>query len=79
MLSVGQECVPTGSIWHITKIIFSQIENFDYLWWLCIVVAVMSFTYSSIVLGLGSGKVAGTNMKLCYVDLLGRQLVASVL
>ncbi|KAI4388101.1 hypothetical protein MLD38_000463 [Melastoma candidum] len=42
----------------ITEIIFSQIPNFDQLWWLSIVAAVMSFTYSSIGLGLGIAKVA---------------------
>ncbi|KAJ9166694.1 hypothetical protein P3X46_021404 [Hevea brasiliensis] len=42
----------------ITEIIFSQIPDFDQLWWLSIVAAVMSFTYSSIGLGLGIAKVA---------------------
>ncbi|PQQ07949.1 amino acid permease 3 [Prunus yedoensis var. nudiflora] len=41
----------------IAEIIFSQIPNFDQLWWLSIVAAVMSFTYSSIGLGLGIAKV----------------------
>ncbi|XP_058753218.1 amino acid permease 3-like [Vicia villosa] len=39
------------------QIIFSQIPDFDQLWWLSIVAAVMSFTYSTIGLGLGIGKV----------------------
>jgi hypothetical protein len=43
----------------ITEILLSQIPDFDQLWWLSIVAAVMSFTYSSIGLGLGIGKVAG--------------------
>ncbi|XP_057986536.1 amino acid permease 3-like [Hevea brasiliensis] len=42
----------------ITEIIFSQIPDFDQLWWLSIVAAVMSFTYSSIGIGLGIAKVA---------------------
>ncbi|KAF4372949.1 hypothetical protein CsatB_008500 [Cannabis sativa] len=42
----------------ITQIIFSQIPDFDQLWWLSIVAAVMSFTYSTIGLGLGIAKVA---------------------
>lgn len=42
----------------ITEIIFSQIPDFDQLWWLSIVAAVMSFTYSTIGLGLGIAKVA---------------------
>lgn len=41
------------------QIIFSQIPDFDQLWWLSIVAAVMSFTYSTIGLGLGIGKVIG--------------------
>ncbi|KAL2957128.1 hypothetical protein AAZX31_18G126300 [Glycine max] len=41
----------------IVEIIFSQIPGFDQLWWLSIVAAVMSFTYSTIGLGLGIGKV----------------------
>ena len=46
-------------IFGITEILLSQIPDFDQLWWLSIVAAVMSFTYSSIGLGLGIGKVAG--------------------
>ncbi|KAJ0086707.1 hypothetical protein Patl1_08294 [Pistacia atlantica] len=42
----------------VAQIIFSQIPDFDQLWWLSIVAAVMSFTYSTIGLGLGIGKVA---------------------
>ncbi|KAK8465625.1 hypothetical protein PHAVU_009G128500 [Phaseolus vulgaris] len=41
----------------IVEIIFSQIPGFDQLWWLSFVAAVMSFTYSTIGLGLGVGKV----------------------
>ncbi|XP_027329979.1 amino acid permease 3-like [Abrus precatorius] len=41
----------------IAEIIFSQIPDFHELWWLSIVAAVMSFTYSTIGLGLGIGKV----------------------
>ncbi|XP_050363494.1 amino acid permease 3-like [Argentina anserina] len=44
----------------IAEIIFSQIPDFDQLWWLSIVAAVMSFTYSTIGLGLGIAKVAET-------------------
>lgn len=43
----------------VTQIIFSQIPDFDQIWWLSIVAAVMSFTYSSIGLTLGIAKVAG--------------------
>ncbi|KAJ1397073.1 Amino acid transporter, transmembrane domain [Sesbania bispinosa] len=41
----------------IVEIIFSQIPDFSELWWLSAVAAVMSFTYSTIGLGLGVGKV----------------------
>ncbi|OIW14504.1 hypothetical protein TanjilG_12097 [Lupinus angustifolius] len=41
----------------VAEIIFSQIPDFDQLWWLSLVAAVMSFTYSTIGLGLGIGKV----------------------
>jgi hypothetical protein len=46
-------------IFGITEILLSQIPDFDQLWWLSIVAAAMSFTYSTIGLGLGIGKVAG--------------------
>lgn len=42
----------------IAEIIFSQIPDFDQIWWLSIVAAVMSFTYSSIGLALGIVQVA---------------------
>ncbi|KAH9757137.1 Amino acid permease 3 [Citrus sinensis] len=44
----------------IVEIVLSQIPDFDQLWWLSIVAAVMSFTYSTIGLGLGIAKVAET-------------------
>ncbi|XP_030943765.1 amino acid permease 3-like [Quercus lobata] len=42
----------------IIEVLFSQIPDFDQVWWLSIVAAIMSFTYSSVGLGLGLGKVA---------------------
>jgi hypothetical protein len=45
----------------IIEVIFSQIPDFDQVWWLSIVAAVMSFTYSSVGLSLGVAKVAGIN------------------
>ncbi|XP_010527720.1 PREDICTED: amino acid permease 5-like isoform X2 [Tarenaya hassleriana] len=42
----------------VAQIVFSQIPDFDRLWWLSIVAAVMSFMYSSIGLALGVSKVA---------------------
>ncbi|XP_039165836.1 amino acid permease 3-like [Eucalyptus grandis] len=44
----------------IVEIIFSQISHFDQLWWLSIVAAFMSFTYSIIELGLSIAKIAET-------------------
>ncbi|KAK9134981.1 hypothetical protein Syun_014311 [Stephania yunnanensis] len=49
---------PYMIIFGVTEIILSQIPDFDQLWWLSIVAAVMSFTYSSIGLGLGIAQVA---------------------
>ncbi|KAB1210503.1 Amino acid permease 2 [Morella rubra] len=51
---------PYMIIFGVTEIVFSQIPDFDQVWWLSIVAAVMSFTYSSIGLGLGIAKVAAT-------------------
>ncbi|GFS38722.1 amino acid permease 2 [Actinidia rufa] len=42
----------------ITEIIFSQIPDFDQVWWLSIVAAIMSFTYSIVGLSLGIAEVA---------------------
>ncbi|XP_043712299.1 amino acid permease 4-like [Telopea speciosissima] len=42
----------------IMEVILSQIPDFDQLWWLSIVAAIMSFTYSAIGLGLGITKSA---------------------
>lgn len=49
---------PYMILFGITEIIFSQIPDFNQLWWLSIMAAVMSFTYSSIGLVLGIVKVA---------------------
>ncbi|KAK6938369.1 Amino acid transporter, transmembrane domain [Dillenia turbinata] len=48
---------PYMIMFGVAEIIFSQIPDFDQIWWLSIVAAVMSFTYSSIGLGLGISKV----------------------
>lgn len=47
----------------VIEIILSQIPEFDQLWWLSYVAAVMSFTYSGIGLGLGIGKTAGSGFR----------------
>ncbi|KAK9167426.1 hypothetical protein Scep_002617 [Stephania cephalantha] len=49
---------PYMIMFGVAEIIFSQIPDFDQIWWLSIVAAVMSFTYSSIGLALGAVKVA---------------------
>ncbi|CAI9115452.1 OLC1v1016356C2 [Oldenlandia corymbosa var. corymbosa] len=49
---------PYMIMFGVAEILFSQIPDFDQIWWLSIVAAVMSFTYSTIGLGLGVGKVA---------------------
>ncbi|CAK9151311.1 unnamed protein product [Ilex paraguariensis] len=51
---------PYMIVFGVVEIIFSQIPDFDQISWLSIVAAVMSFTYSSIGLGLGMGKVVET-------------------
>jgi hypothetical protein len=43
----------------VIQIFLSQIPDFDQIWWLSSVAAVMSFTYSLIGLALGIAKVAG--------------------
>ncbi|RWW66360.1 hypothetical protein BHE74_00026273 [Ensete ventricosum] len=43
----------------VAEIFMSQIPDFDQIWWLSIVAAVMSFTYSSIGLALGIVQVIG--------------------
>ncbi|GAB2270384.1 Amino acid permease 3 [Dionaea muscipula] len=50
--------IPYMIIFGVTEIIFSQIPDFDQISWLSIVAAVMSFTYSTVGLGLGIGQVA---------------------
>ncbi|CAH9064274.1 unnamed protein product [Cuscuta epithymum] len=49
---------PYMIIFGVVQFFFSQIPDFDQIWWLSIVAAVMSFTYSTIGLGLGIAKVA---------------------
>lgn len=43
----------------IIEILFSQIPDFDQVWWLSIVAAIMSFTYSFIGLALGIAETTG--------------------
>lgn len=49
---------PYMIMFGIFEIVLSQIPDFDQIWWLSIVAAIMSFAYSTIGLGLGVAKVA---------------------
>ncbi|XP_042519125.1 amino acid permease 3-like [Macadamia integrifolia] len=51
---------PHMIMFGIVEILFSQILDFDQIWWLSIVAAIMAFTYSTIGLGLGIAKVVET-------------------
>ncbi|KAG8089562.1 hypothetical protein GUJ93_ZPchr0011g27424 [Zizania palustris] len=44
---------PYMILFGVVEIVFSQIPDFDQIWWLSIVAAIMSFTYSTIGLSLG--------------------------
>jgi hypothetical protein len=60
----------------LVQIVFSQIPDFDQLWWLSILAAVMSFTYSTIGLGLGIGKVIGIYILIlltCLLPIFGQK------
>ncbi|XP_034691283.1 amino acid permease 4-like isoform X1 [Vitis riparia] len=49
---------PYMIMFGIIEIVLSQIPDFDQIWWLSILASIMSFTYSSIGLGLGVSTVA---------------------
>ncbi|AQK58820.1 Amino acid permease 3 [Zea mays] len=44
---------PYMILFGVAEVVFSQIPDFDQIWWLSIVAAVMSFTYATIGLVLG--------------------------
>ena len=48
------------------QLVLSQIPDFDRLWFLSILAAVMSFSYASIGFGLAVGKVTGTSWRQAY-------------
>lgn len=50
---------PYMIIFGIIEILLSQIPDFSQIWWLSIIAAIMSLTYSSIGLGLGISTVVG--------------------
>nr|CAB3491174.1 unnamed protein product [Digitaria exilis] len=47
---------PYMILFGAVEVIFSQIPDFDEIWWLSIVAAIMSFTYATIGLSLGIAK-----------------------
>ena len=51
--------VPYMIIFGVAQVFFSQIPDFDQISWLSMLAAAMSFTYSSIGLGLGIVQVIG--------------------
>lgn len=59
---------PYMMLFGAVQIILSQIPNFNKLWWLSIVAAVMSFSYSLIGLGLGVGKATETGHSYGTLD-----------
>ena len=50
---------PFIAIFGAFQLLLSQIPDFDRLWFLSVLAAVMSFSYSSIGLGLAIGKATG--------------------
>ena len=57
-------------LFGIIQIILSQIPDFDQIWWLSIVAAIMSLSYSTIGLGLGIAKVIGI-IQILLLQFLG--------
>ncbi|KAK8586739.1 hypothetical protein V6N13_085765 [Hibiscus sabdariffa] len=59
---------PYMIIFGVTQILLSQIPDFDQLWWLSILAAIMSFTYSTIGLALGIAKVIGISFDTIHAS-----------
>ncbi|KAH0845168.1 LOW QUALITY PROTEIN: hypothetical protein HID58_091939 [Brassica napus] len=55
-------CHMSSNPYMICLILLSQIKDFDQIWWLSIVAAIMSFTYSAIGLALGIIQVAANGV-----------------
>jgi amino acid permease len=55
---------PYMVIFGVAQVFFSQIPDFDQISWLSMLAAAMSFTYSSIGLGLGIVQVIGTYRRM---------------
>uniref|UniRef100_A0A0D9VB27 Amino acid transporter transmembrane domain-containing protein n=1 Tax=Leersia perrieri TaxID=77586 RepID=A0A0D9VB27_9ORYZ len=50
-------------VFGVVQVFFSQIPDFDQVWWLSILAAIMSFTYSVVGLALGAARVADNGGK----------------
>ncbi|MCO5550374.1 hypothetical protein L7F22_003858 [Adiantum nelumboides] len=59
---------PYMILFGLIEIILSQIPDFNKLWWLSIVAAIMSISYASIGLGLGVGKATETGHSYGTLD-----------
>ncbi|XP_031476217.1 amino acid permease 3-like [Nymphaea colorata] len=65
----------------LIEVVFSQIPDFDQIWWLSIVAAVMSFTYSTVGLSLAAaivrqdGHIRGSAMGISIGKVTGAQKV----
>jgi hypothetical protein len=44
------------------QVVFSQIPDLDKVWWLSIVAAIMSFSYSTIGVSLGVAEIVGKSI-----------------
>ena len=60
--------VPYMIIFGVAQVFFSQIPDFDQISWLSMLAAAMSFTYSSIGLGLGIVQVIGRGLLYTLID-----------
>jgi len=67
---------PYMIIFGVAEIFFSQIPDFDQISWLSILAAVMSFTYSSIGLGLGIIQVIGIYATFLQVASCKHQVIS---
>ncbi len=61
---------PFIAIFGAFQLLLSQIPDFDRLWFLSVLAAVMSFSYSSIGLGLAIGKATGVLLFLSALPTL---------
>ena len=50
---------PYIAIFGVMQVVFSQIPDLDKVWWLSIVAAIMSFSYSTIGVSLGVAEIVG--------------------